>query len=132
VALNEGQDPSVLAKGKVDVGSSLAPFVIIYDISGHVVNGSGYLNGSVPTVPLGVLTAANSKPYNAVTWQPEGGVRIAAVSVATHHYYVLSGRSLKEVELNEQRTFQDSLLGGIAVIVVLGMTGAVVVGLKKF
>src|SRR5438045_1128517 len=65
---------------------------------------SGYLDGRTPAVPYGVLTAAKGRDYHMVTWQPAGDVRIAAVTVAAKNYYVLSGRSLKEVEHNEART----------------------------
>src|SRR5205807_586735 len=107
-------------KGKVDMAASLAPFVIIYTKAGQVVTGSGYLNGRVPKVPLGVLTSANGKDYNWVTWQLRSEVRVASVSVAAHNYYVLSGRSLKEVEKNEDRTFQLSFVAGVIAAAILG------------
>jgi hypothetical protein len=59
---------------------------------------TGYLDGKIPIVPLGVLENSKGKDYNFVTWQPKSGVRIASVSVSAKNYYVLSGRSLKEVE----------------------------------
>lgn len=74
VRLDRGADPtSVIGDGAIDMSKSLAPFVIVYDASGHAVAGTGYLNGEIPTVPSGVLTNAQSKPYNAVTWQPQTG-----------------------------------------------------------
>ncbi len=119
VALNSGAKPGVFARTKIDLQHSLRPFIIVYDKSGHVVTGSGYLHGRIPTVAQGVLTVAQGKPYNFVTWQPEPNVRIAAVSVAADKYYVLSGRSLAEVEKNESRTLQLALLGGLASLLVL-------------
>ena len=103
-ALDGGSQPAALVSGTVHMDRSLAPFTIIYDRSGDVVAGSGYLNGAVPVVPLGVLQAAQHKEYHTVTWQPQNDVRVAAVSVAAGKYYVLSGRSLKEVEKQEART----------------------------
>jgi hypothetical protein len=38
---------------------------------------------------------------DAITWQPEPGVRSAVVMVAYAHGYVLAGRSLEQVELRE-------------------------------
>ena len=118
-ALNQGAKPAALTSGNVSLNTSLAAFAIIYDKSGHVVGGSGYLNGRVPTVPYGVLRAANDKAYHFVTWQPQAGVRIAAVTVAADNYYVLSGRSLKEVEASENITFQIAFIGGVTALVVL-------------
>lgn len=103
----------------VDMKASLAPFVIVYDKNGHVVSGSGYINGKVPEAPLGMLKAAKGEEYHAVTWQPANGVRIASVTVAAKDYYVLSGRSLKEVEKNENHTLQIAFVGGILSLVLV-------------
>ena len=73
-------------------------------------------------MPYGVLTNADNKPYHSVTWQPRAGVRIASVSTAARDYYVLSGRSLIEVEKNAARTLQLSLLGGLLALIVLAGT----------
>src|SRR3981081_1953762 len=81
-ALNHGAEAAALASGKVRLESSLAPFTIGYDKFGHVIAGSGYLNGAIPVAPKSVLASANGKPYSSVTWQPQSGVRIAAISVA--------------------------------------------------
>jgi hypothetical protein len=91
----------------------LAPFVIIYDTNGEVVTGNGYLNNEVAQVPKGVLLAADGKEYHAVTWTPKSGLRFAAITVKANGYYVLGGRSLREVEKNEQHTLQLAFLGGL-------------------
>lgn len=119
-ALDRGAKPASLVGQAVDLNSSLAPFLIIYDKSGHVVTGSGYLNQRLPPAPYGILTAAQGKAYHAVTWQPQERVRIASVTVAANSYYVLSGRSLEQVEANENETFGLALIGGIASLLVLG------------
>lgn len=103
----------------VDMESSLAPFTIVYDLKGKVVSGSGYLGKKVPKAPLGILKDAKGKDYNAVTWQPRKDVRIAAVTVAAKKYYVLSGRSLTEVEKNENKTFWLAFAGGVISIIIL-------------
>lgn len=104
----------------VDMKASLAPFVIVYDKNGHVVSGSGYLDDKVPVAPIGMLQAAKGKEYHTVTWQPAKDVRIASVTVASKGYYVLSGRSLKEVEKNESRTLLIALIGGLLSLVLVG------------
>jgi len=119
--LNRGSAPATLLTGKIDLASSLDPFTIIYDKSGHAVASSGYLDGMVPVVPRGVLASADGKPYSFVTWQPQSGVRVAAVSVAADNYYVLSGRSLTEVERNISKTFRLTALGWLASLLALGV-----------
>lgn len=104
----------------VDMGDSLAPFVIVYDKKGNVVSGSGYLNNKVPKAPAGILTDAKGKEYNAVTWEPQKDVRIAAITVSAKDYYVLSGRSLTEVEKNESETFKLAFIGGALSLLILG------------
>lgn len=123
--IKSGSDPYIASLNPpVDMRTSLAPFTIVYDKAGHPLSGSGYLNSKVPNAPSGILTAALGKTYNAVTWQPQKDVRIAAVTVTAKGYYVLSGRSLTEVEKNETHTLQLTAIGGIIALVLLGI-GAV-------
>lgn len=118
--LDKGELAAVLVGPRVDMDKSLAPFTIIYNKKGEAVLGSGYLNGKVPKVDKDVLEAAKDKDYNAVTWEPKEGVRIAAVAVEAKDYYVLSGRNLREVEHNESETLQIVLLGLIVSVILLG------------
>jgi hypothetical protein len=113
--------PSRYLGDDVDMAKSLAPFTIIYRKDGNILQGSGNLNGKVPKAPLGMLKSASGKDYHAVTWQPAKNVRIAAVVVADKNYYVLSGRNLKEVERNESRTFDITLLGGVLSVLLLAV-----------
>lgn len=56
---------------------------------------------SAPTLdvpPLGILDTARPGTPNPVTWQPQQGVRIAAVAVSWTDGTVLAARSLREVE----------------------------------
>lgn len=117
--ISQNTDPNSIATGKVDLSASLQPFVIIYDKSGKPISGNGYLDNAIPTVPFGVLQAAEGKPYHTVTWQPQSGVRIAAIAVAEGNYFVLSGRSLLIVEQNEQKTMLISALGCLVSLAVL-------------
>lgn len=121
-SLNEGYEPELLVYGKVDMAKSLAPFTIVYDKKGAVVTGSGFLDNKVPKSPAGVLGASKGQPYHSVTWEPKRGVRIAAVIVEARDHYVLSGRSLREVEKNEIRTLQIVLVGGLVSMLLLGLT----------
>lgn len=103
---------------KVDVTKSLAPFYAIYNKAGRLVSSNTDL-GNIPAVPVGVLQRAAGREYNVVTWQPTDKLRFAAVTVASQQYYVLSARSLREVEKREDRTMLLASLGWLASLVVL-------------
>jgi hypothetical protein len=113
VLLNKNQPPRMFSGTFVDISKSLATFTNIYDLAGDPVTGSGYLNGSLARVPKGILTAADGTDYHHVTWEPKSGIRIAAVTVRADKYYVLSGRSLGDVEKNESKTLVLSIVGGL-------------------
>jgi hypothetical protein len=104
--LNSGTSPAAIAGNHVDFEHSLAGFVVVYDKSGKPIAGTGYLNGNLPVAPYGILTAASGKEYHTVTWQPQADTRVAAATVAAKNYYVLGGQSLKEVERQENVTYE--------------------------
>ena len=120
-ALDGGDVPSVLSNGHVDIAKSLAPFTVIYDKNGKPVGGDGYYNGKLPAVDIGVLSNSQGKDYNAVTWDLPDGVRQAAVSVSAKKYYVLSARSLKEVEITADAALWLILLGWFVSVLLLAL-----------
>lgn len=110
---------------KVDVARSLAPFVIVYDEQGRPVTGQGKLDGGVPTPPAGIFDYVRQHGEERVSWQPQRGVRIAAVVErvnGSHSGFVLAGRSLREVEMREE---QVRTMAGLAW---MGMLGLIVAG----
>src|SRR5579871_951388 len=55
-ALARGTDPHAeVGPTQVDMARSLAPYLIIFDASGHVVAGSVQLDGEIPQLPPGVF-----------------------------------------------------------------------------
>jgi hypothetical protein len=120
--LAQGHKVAVDSLEKVDAASSLAPFRIIYDDDGKVVDATAQLHGATPNLPQGVLDAAKTRHEYRVTWQPEQGVRIAAVIVHANGGtggYVLAGRNLGEVEHRANQLLMMcviALLAGLAVI----------------
>ena len=120
-ALDAGAMPATLVgSAKVDLAASLAPFVVIFDMSGRVLATDGRLDGQDPTPPLGVLDAARTNSQNKVTWQPRAGVRIATVTVPWSGGTVMAGRSLREVERQEDNAL---LLAGAACVAMLAVIG---------
>ena len=105
--VNRGEIPSaVIPERQIDMASSLAPFIIFYDDSGHPVTGSALLDRSIPAMPPGVFDNVRSHGEERVTWQPRPGVRIASVVTRTTGGFVLAGRNLREVEIRESMVFK--------------------------
>jgi hypothetical protein len=118
-AFANGITPQLL--DKVDMAKSIAPYLIVFDDSGKVLSSSATLDGQTPLPPSGVFPDGKSKGELRFTWQPQTGVRSAAVLV---HYsgkdsgFVLAGRSLREVEKREDSLAQLVALGWLAATVV--------------
>lgn len=117
--LDAGAKPTTLVLGKVNMNTSLSPFIVVYDKAGNPVAGSGYLNDRLPGIPMGVLTASANRTYHRVTWEPRNGLNFAAVTVASTNYYVMSARSLAIVQANEIHTFHVVGFGAVCAVVVL-------------
>ena len=107
----------------INMDRSLAPFYLIFNSSGQPVAGSGELNNSLQTVPDGVLAYAKSNGTNRITWQPQPGVRIAAVIVPYQAGFVLVGRNLREVEIRED---QSARFAGSTWLLALAVTLTVI------
>ncbi len=102
---------SVLPSGKTAIESSLASFVMVFEDDGNVAGSSATLHGAIPQLPAGILDYVRSHGEDRVTWQPEPGVRIAAVVVryqGAQSGFVLAGRSLREVEVREDNALTEA------------------------
>jgi hypothetical protein len=108
-AYQNGTNPAQIAgPGQVEMASSLAPFVTVYDQSAEVMATGGQFMGQTLSPPSGTFTYAKAHGQERFTWAPRPDTRMAAVLVYTgssHPGYVLAARSLTEVENRE-----DSLL----------------------
>jgi hypothetical protein len=120
VALAAGANPqSVLTNTVVDISTSLAPFLVIYNINGKPLASSGLYHGVAPLLPEGVFTFTRQNGEDRVSWQPEPGVRAAVVVVAyagSQPGFVMAGRSLREVEIRETNLEK---ITGIAMLLAL-------------
>jgi hypothetical protein len=90
---------------------SLAPFVMVFDDHGRVVASSATLHSQTPQLPAGILDYVRAHGEDRVTWQPETGVRIAAVVIryeGAQPGFVLAGRSLREVEAREDNALLEA------------------------
>jgi hypothetical protein len=98
---------SLSPAGTIDISRSLAPFIIIYDSAGKPLTGNAILDNKIPAVPFEVLRNAKDNGQNRITWQPEKGLKIAAVIIPffgkTKSGFVLAGRSLREVQIRTSK-----------------------------
>ncbi len=102
--LSSGQTPeSFSTQNKVDMATSLAPYIIIFDETGKPVTATVELNGKTPEPPAGVLDYARDHGQDRFSWEPASGVRSAAVVSKYHKGFVLAGRSMREIEKREER-----------------------------
>ncbi len=118
---------AIVGQSSVDIKTSLSLFVIIYDKDGKVSAGSGKLGESVPTPPSGVFTYLKNKPENRFTWQPEKGVRLAAVmkKLDNEAGYVLVARNMKEVDARIQNAMRLAGFSWVALLALSGLLASV-------
>jgi hypothetical protein len=123
-ALAKGADPkTVVPQAVIDISQSMAPFRMVFDEAGRPLTWSGELHGTPPTLPTGVFDYVKHNGEDRITWQPEAGIRLAAVIVkveGANPGFVLSARSLREVEVRENQVLNFALLG-MAVILVASL-----------
>jgi hypothetical protein len=123
-----GTPESVLPVALVEISTSLAPFMVVYSDIGEPLASSARLLGAIPALPPGIFDYTRNNGEDRVSWQPESGVRIAAVVVAyggAEPGFVLAGRSLREVEKRESQVEQ---ITGIVWVVTLAGSLIVVAG----
>jgi hypothetical protein len=110
---------SILPANQVELTTSLAAFLMVFDDSGNLLSSSAVLHGQVPVYPSGVLEYTRQHGEDRVTWQPEPGVRMATVVQRFNKGFVMAGRSLREVEIRATNT---EMLCGIAMLVIWVVT----------
>lgn len=123
--LIQGASPQdVVPSQPVDVSNSLAPGLMVLDENNRQLAGSVHLasdtpqvaDGLAPQLPSGVLAYVRGHGEDRFTWQPAGGVRLAAVVTSTggaHPLYVVAARSLREVERREDHTRDVAAAGWV-------------------
>lgn len=85
----------------VEIGKSLTPYVLLYDLDGKPLGGNAALNGNYPIPPKEIFTYLLTHHEDRFTWEPKPGVREAVVArfhSGTNPAYIIVSRSLAEVE----------------------------------
>lgn len=109
---------SVIKDDQIDISKSLAPFIIVFNEKGQPIHSNGDLVGKMPTPPDGTFEYARRNGTDKFTWEPKPGIRIAAVLIyqgKNKEMFVLSGRSLREIEKRE-KMLQNVTLAGTGTI----------------
>jgi hypothetical protein len=121
--LSSGRAPAeVIPSRTIDLRVSLEPFAIFYDDAGRPLASSAALDTAVPVPPSGVFAYLRTHTSDTITWQPQHGVRIAAVLRPVHGPnagYILTGRSLKLVEEQESMFWRMAFSVWIGLLAVL-------------
>jgi hypothetical protein len=120
--LREGQTTTLDAQPHVDLSRSLAAFVVVEDAQGQASDGSGYVKGSLVSLPTGVLASAAKSGQDDVTWQPASGLRFATVTLKVGDQFVSAGQSLTP---SEERDGTVQLLVGSGWLVSMLVLGGV-------
>jgi hypothetical protein len=109
---------------RIDLRGSLEPFVIFYSESGVPIASTASLNSAVPVPPSGIFDHARKYQLDMVTWQPQPGVRMAAVLrhvSGPNPGFVLTGRSLFLVEEQEDLLRRGTFITWFAVMCLLAL-----------
>lgn len=120
--LNAGRTPqSLMGTNRTDLSVTLAAFAAITDAEGVPVAYSTTLGGQPPKIPAGVFEYVKAHGQDRFTWEPEEGLRIATVvdryENASSSGFVITGRSLREVEKREHALMLQVLTGWLAGLV---------------
>jgi hypothetical protein len=94
-------------------------FVVVYGDDDKPASGTATLHGSLPVLPAGVLQAARDSGSDAVTWQPEPGLRMAVVARSAPGKVVVAGQSLTPYEDRDRTVLIILAAGWLGSIVVL-------------
>ena len=133
--LTQGAQPRDLVPTEsVDIATSLAPYIIVFDNNGNPLASSATLDGQIPTIPPGVFAYVRQNGEDRITWQPEPGVRSAIVVTRFQGAvsgFVLAGRSLREVEKLEDNLLHLDLLGWAGILLVSFLATALLLGRRE-
>ncbi len=125
-ALTAGAAPQQVAAGApVDIRNSLAPWIVVYDADGNPLAATGSFDGKAPVVPDQARADAVGGEHT-FTWEPADGLRMATVVEPYAGGTVVAARSMREVEIRENRTL--AIAAGAWIAALLAAAGAALLG----
>lgn len=107
-------------------------FVMVFGDDNKPLSPTVVLHGTPPAIPAGVLEAAKTLGSDAVTWQPEPGLRMAVVARQAPGGVVVAGQSLTPFEDSDRMSQLFLAAGWVGSMVVLvGAYGAVTLASRR-
>ncbi|MFP3579034.1 hypothetical protein [Arthrobacter sp. fls2-241-R2A-200] len=116
---------SVPSVPRLELTPESGVFVLVYGSDDRPEAGTATLHGVLPTVPAGVLDTARRSGADAVTWQPEPGLRLAVVARSAEGKVVVAGQSLAPYEATDTMVMVYLMLGWFGCVLLLGAGFAV-------
>ena len=104
-----------------DMSQTLAPFTMIFDQGGVPLESSATLADEAVVPPAGTFAYAKAHGENRFTWQPARGARFAVVLkyyAGSRPGFVLVGRSLREVEIRNEKILEIVALAWLGCVFV--------------
>lgn len=112
-----GSDPE--AGPRLELTKDSGAFLIVYGADNHPIYTTVTLHGAAPNLPIGVLDTTRAAGSDAVTWQPEPGLRMAVVTRQIAGKVVVAGQSLAPFENTDKWTQLILAAGWLASMIVL-------------
>ena len=112
-------EPTAAPGARLELTHDSGVFVIVYGADDRPESGSATLHGELPAVPRGVLEATRTSGFDAVTWQPEPGLRMAIVTRPSDGKVVVAGQSLAPYEDRDRRTMIILAFGWLCSVLVI-------------
>ena len=99
-ALDAGTAPKDLISpgSQINIEDSLSTFLIVYGKDKKPIAATGRLEDKVPVLSEDIFMRVDKNGEVRTTWEPKNKVHIASVIQKSNEYYILVGRSMKEIE----------------------------------
>lgn len=120
---NIGSDPAT--GPRLELTKDSGTFVIVYGEDNRAISTTVTLHGDLPNLPIGVLDTTRAVGTDAVTWQPEPGLRMAVVTRQAAGKVVVAGQSLTPFENKDKWTQLALTAGWLTSMIVLAAAYAV-------
>ncbi|HEY3783134.1 MAG TPA: hypothetical protein VGL56_18810 [Fimbriimonadaceae bacterium] len=93
--------PLRISNASAEMNSTVRPFLIFYGNDGKPKWSTVFLNRKIPTPPTGIFDNLSRDGSEKFTWQPQPGIRVAAVARSVKGGFLVAGRSLQFTEVRE-------------------------------
>ena len=94
----------LLPDDTLDLQNGLEGFIALFNKEGKPIRSNDFLNNKMSQLPKEVYDFSKINKEKRITWQPQTGIRMAAVILSVNHpeiKFIAVGRSLKEAEERE-------------------------------